>query len=144
MSQLKKLEHIQLTINSLSFGKGAGVGRHQGFVVFVAKTCPGDVVLCEITLVKKNFAEARLLEIITPGKNRRTPPCPVAFECGGCQWQQVSYERQLAEKQSLLLRTFSPLVSDPSKIAQIVASPKEFGYRNRIQVHFKNGQLGFC
>lgn len=134
---------IKVKIEKLAIG-GAGVARHEGLVIFVPQVAPNEEVLVEITLVKKNFAEAKLLEVLTPSPNRRTPPCPIADRCGGCNWQHLTEEEQRRQKEKLVLETirkFNPLIE--FEYLPLKPSPRSFRYRNRIQPKFKNGSFGF-
>ena len=98
---LKKNQEISLTIEDFT-KEGEGLGKYQGFPFFVKDTVIGDEVRVSITKLKKNYGYARLVEIATPSKDRVTPPCPVARQCGGCKLQQISYEKQLSFKKSLV------------------------------------------
>ena len=87
-------DEVEVTIESLAHG-GAGVGRADGFVVFVRGTVPGDRVRAEIGKSKKSFAEARVIEIVEPSPDRIEPES----EHPGAPWQVLPYERQIAEKE---------------------------------------------
>ncbi len=137
-TSLAKGQVIKLKIESLAFGNGAGVARHDRMVVFVSGACPGDEVRAQISLVKKNFAEAEILEIVTASENRVEPTCPVAHECGGCTWQHVEYRTQLHQKDLIVSKALSPLINESTVVSNIIPSPSELHYRNRIQLH-KNG-----
>lgn len=95
---LKKGEEIELEIDSAAF-KGKGIGKIDGLAVFVPNTAPGDVVKTRIIKRKKNYLEGKLLEVIEPGPERIEPRCSHAQNCGGCNWQHVTYEEQLRFKQ---------------------------------------------
>src|SRR5437867_13032416 len=77
-------QRVTLTITDVAFG-GEGVGRIEQFVVFVPFVIPGEEVEAEVTEVKKHFARARLLRLITPSAHRVSPRCAYFGECGGCQ-----------------------------------------------------------
>lgn len=77
---------------------GEGVGRHEGFTVFVPFALPSETVRARITLVKKTYATASLVEVLKPSPDRIQPQCPVYDRCGGCQLQHLSYEGELKEK----------------------------------------------
>ena len=79
---------------------GEGIGRYEGFTVFVPLAIPGETVRARVTLVKKTYATAVLEEILTPSPDREKPPCPVYERCGGCQLQHLSYDGELKEKRS--------------------------------------------
>lgn len=138
-------QQIIVQIDRLSVG-GRGVARHQGIVIFVPDTAPQDEVLIELSRVKKNFAEGRLIEVIHPSPARVTPSCIHAGVCGGCNWQHVSYEEQLHQKRQLVresLQKFSGFDISNPLVAETRPSPLPFRYRNRIQVHHAKGRLGF-
>lgn len=137
-------EIIELTIDSLSYNGGRGVGRHQGIVVFVPGTAPQDWARVRITLKKKRFWEGEVVEILRHSPLRRKPPCPVAMKCGGCSWQHVKYATQVEQKEQILaisLRGLSKL--GEFKILPLLGAKEEFHYRNRIQVQYENGKFGF-
>lgn len=137
-------EIIEITIDSLSYNGGRGVGRHEGIVVFVPGTAPRDRVRVRVTSKKAKFWEAELVELTEPSPLRREPPCPVADRCGGCSWQHITYAIQVEEKKKILAASLRPL----AKIATwewlpFVEAPEEFNYRNRVQVQLQNGKKGF-
>ena len=93
----RKNQEVELIIEDLG-ASGEGIGKVDGFTVFVKDTVIGDVVRVKLTKVKKNYAFARLVEVIKPSENRVEPACPVARACGGCQLQMMSYAEQLRYK----------------------------------------------
>lgn len=94
---LKKGQEVELYIESAAF-KGKGVARVDGLAVFVPNTAPGDKVKARIVKKKKNYGEAKLLEVIEEGEQRIDPKCQHARACGGCTWQHVDYKYQLEFK----------------------------------------------
>lgn len=145
-SQLvKRGDRLIVHIDRLAVG-GKGVARHEGLVVFVSDTAPGDRAEIEITFAKKNFAEARLLKVLEASSQRREPPCPVAGICGGCNWQHLTYPSQIANKRRLVtesLRKFSGFSIDDDFVKPVIESPKQLRYRNRIQLHHSGSRVGF-
>ncbi|WP_413585773.1 class I SAM-dependent RNA methyltransferase [Bdellovibrio sp. HCB274] len=134
---------IQVKIEKMAIG-GAGIARHDGLVIFVPLAAPDDELLVEITTAKKNFAEARIVEIIKPGPSRRTPPCPVANVCGGCNWQHLTEQEQQKQKEALVLETIRKFNPDLKfDYLPLQPSPRSLRYRNRIQPKFHNGRFGF-
>mgnify|MGYP002587042903 CR=1 FL=1 len=102
---MKELRHIPVQkgktydISIVRLGSsGEGVGRYEGFTVFVPFALPGETVRARITLVKKTYATASLVEVLKPSPDRIQPQCPVYDRCGGCQLQHLSYEGELKEK----------------------------------------------
>ena len=75
-------EELELHVDSLAYG-GNGVARLNGFVVFVRRGLPGDSVRARVTKVKRGFAEATMLEVLSPGSDRVVAPCPHFGACGG-------------------------------------------------------------
>ena len=83
-----------MRIDDLAFG-GEGVGRVEGFVVFVPLVIEGETVEAKITEVKKKFARAELVNVVEPAESRVEPACDYFGDCGGCQYQHMAYEAQL-------------------------------------------------
>ena len=132
-----------LQIEALANG-GAGIARDAGRVIFIAGAFPGDLVRCRLTKTKKNYAEGEVAELLQPSPRRRIPPCPVADECGGCQWQQLPYLEQLEWKQQLFSDTLVRQAGvDPALIRPIVPSAEEFAYRSRVQIKCHSTPDGF-
>lgn len=132
-----------LRIESMSHGPD-GVGRHQGRVVFVRDTAPGDVVDARITERRPAYSRAVRHAIRTAAATRREPPCPFVGKCGGCQWQHLTYEAQLVAKHRNLVDHLSRIGGlDPSPIRSIVPAPEEWRYRHRINLRVQDRRLGF-
>lgn len=93
----RKNEELELEILDMG-AEGEGIGRIQGYTLFVKDALPGDLVLVRVMKTKKRYGYARLLEILRPSPDRVEPVCPVARQCGGCQIQHCSYEKQLEWK----------------------------------------------
>ncbi len=136
-------EAIQFTIHDIAFG-GKGVGRAEGLAIFVPFVVTGERVTARLTKKKKNFAEAELLSVDEPSPDRVEPRCPYFGACGGCAYQHIRYDRQLAIKSAQVeqtLRRLGRLAEVPMRPA--IASPRDYGYRNRIRVHAEGGAVGF-
>ncbi len=91
-------KQYNLTINSLGTS-GEGVGRIEGFTVFVEGGLPHEELTVKITEVKKSYATGQLVKIVKASPDRVEPACGIYKECGGCQLQHMSYEAQLKAKQ---------------------------------------------
>jgi 23S rRNA (uracil1939-C5)-methyltransferase len=128
-------DSFRLHIDSLAHG-GAGVGRTpEGEAVFVQGVCPGDVVEAEIVTDHGRWAEARLVEVLEPSEDRRTPPCPYFGECGGCQWQHVSHEAQATSKRRIVADAFRRIGKLPDmEVLECVSVGHAYGYRNKIEL----------
>ena len=96
---LSKNDIVPLKITDMA-KTGEGIGRAEGFALFVKDTVPGDTVEAVVTKVKKSYGYARLVRVITPSEYRVEAPCEAAVPCGGCQLQMMSYEKQLEWKRS--------------------------------------------
>src|SRR5690348_8604995 len=94
---LTRGEDVVLDIESLS-GEGKTVARRDGMVFFVEEAVPGDTVRARIWKIQKKFAEAKAVEILKPSPLRTEPKCTHFGVCGGCKWQNLSYEAQLRFK----------------------------------------------
>jgi 23S rRNA (uracil1939-C5)-methyltransferase len=136
---------MNLTVTTMAFG-GEALGHHEGKVVFVPYAIPGEEVKICIEQEKKDWARAALVEISRPSKDRIAAPCPYFGPglCGGCQWQHIAYERQLALKEEIAadqLRRIGRLSDPPVRPALAVGEP--FHYRNHMQFSVApDGRLG--
>ncbi|OVE74801.1 hypothetical protein BVX97_06315, partial [bacterium E08(2017)] len=126
---------INLTINDVVY-RGKGLGRHEGCVVFVPYTLPGETVQARITKKRKNFAEAELVSVESASPMRIEPSCPLAGVCQGCSYQHIDYEEELRlkNKQFEDIMTRQAKVS-PSAFQPGVGSPSNLEYRNKIVLH---------
>ncbi len=125
---------LTVKIHDIAFG-GEGVARHEDFVIFVPFVLVGEEVEIEITEVKKNFARARLLKNISTSPQRVTPLCSYFGDCGGCQYQHIAYETQLAMKHKQIVDLFERVGGfSGTVIHPVVPCPQPYGYRNRIMV----------
>ena len=130
-------------IDRLAYG-GRGIGRLDGYVVFVPYTAPGDRVRARITKRKPGHAEADLVEIVEPSAQRATPSCPLFATCGGCNWQHLPMDVQEHWKADIVagalrqLKDFDPAIVT---IDPIVASPRPFHYRNKMEFTFGQEHL---
>ncbi len=113
---------------------GEGIGKADGFTVFVKDAVIGDTVRAKIMKAKKNYGYGRLEEIITPSPDRVEPKCQFARQCGGCQLQALSYEKQLEFKTSKVrghLERIGGFTDIPME--KILGMDQPFHYRNKAQ-----------
>jgi len=137
------MRSVELHIEDVAFG-GKGVGRVDGKAIFVPFTIVGETVSARVVREKKQFAEAELESVLEPSRHRVEPPCPYFGHCGGCSYQHISYEHQLAVKAKQVeqaMRRIGRIENPPMQA--IVPSPKPYEYRNRITVHAENGAVGY-
>jgi 23S rRNA (uracil1939-C5)-methyltransferase len=137
-----KGEELELSIESLAYG-GNGVARHDGFVVFVRGGLPGDRVLAQVTKTKRGFAEATAQVVLEPSPTRVDAPCRHFGVCGGCRFQDLAYEAQVAEKEKQVRDALIRIgrIPDPP-LEQIVRAASVYGYRNKLEYSFTAGEDG--
>lgn len=121
---------------------GDALARLDGFPIFAGNVYPGDVARVRLTEVKKGFARAELVRIERPSALRRAMPCPIAEECGGCDWTVLRLDAQLAAKERILresLRRIGKFASIPP----ITMHPSALNYRLRSRLHRDGDAAGF-
>ena len=128
---------------------GEGIGKVDGYTLFVKDAVIGDVVEVKVMKAKKNYGYAKLINVLEPSKDRVQAKCSVARQCGGCQIQELSYEKQLKFKEKKVrgnlerIGGFSSEFLD-SVMEEICGMDNPFHYRNKAQFPFgtdKNGQI---
>jgi 23S rRNA (uracil1939-C5)-methyltransferase len=130
---VKKGQELELEIAQVAFG-GRGIARVDGMTVFVDQAVPGDRVLARIFRKKKKYAEARVLELVSPSVQRVAPPCPYSGVCGGCKWQFLDYAHQLKYKQDHVQEALEHIAAITAvPVHPTIASEKVFGYRNKME-----------
>lgn len=127
-----KGQRIEINIERLGTG-GEGVGRVDGFTVFVQGALPGEKVEAVIETVKKNYAAGKLLRIITESKDRTVPQCPIYKECGGCQLQHLSYEAQLKMKKQQVIDALVHIGGQKDVPVHETLGSAPWNYRNKMQ-----------
>jgi 23S rRNA (uracil1939-C5)-methyltransferase len=127
---------LELRTERLAFG-GAAIARHEGRAVFVAYAAPNELVRAEITEVEKTFARAKVLEVLEASPDRIEPRCQHFGECGGCNYQHVTYEAQIAAKSEFVFDALTRIgkFDWPEKIVVHHAEP--WNYRSRTQLKLK-------
>jgi len=129
-------QELELQVDRLSYG-GRGVARADGYVVFVPYTAPGDVVRARLVRAKRSFGEAEVVEVLKPSADRVSPPCPYFGRCGGCTWQHLRYEAQLAAKEQIVRESLERLGGlREVPVRPILPAPQPFGYRNKMEFAF--------
>lgn len=119
--------------------EGKGVSRIEECVVFIESSVPGDIAEIEVYRKKKNFAEARIKDLIQPSPDRVQPFCEHFGVCGGCKWQHLNYEAQLHYKQKSVQNALERIGKiDAKHIESILPSDKTRYYRNKLEYTFSN------
>ena len=141
-------QEIELTIDSLT-NLGSGVGRVDGWVVFVPFSLPGETVKCRIHRNDKNCSHADLLEVLVPSPDRVVPVCPLFGECGGCQYQQLVYQKQLGWKARQVGELMKHMAGIEFPVNPCLTTEQIWHYRSKITPHFDKprdgvlGEIGF-
>ncbi len=129
-------QEVTLTIDRLT-NLGEGVGRVDGWVVFVSGALPGERVVARIWHNAANFSRGDLVKVHLRSPHRVEPRCPLFGACGGCQYQNLAYPEQLRWKQEQLREALSRLGGVEVAVDPCHPSPREWGYRTKLTPHFQ-------
>lgn len=133
---------LELEVDDLAFG-GAGVARHDGYVVFCRDVAPGDRVRARVVKARRRFADADLVEVLRSGPDRIAPPCPLVPRCGGCRLQHVDYPRALAAKAAQVAEHLARIGHiEGVEVRAPDAAIETFGYRNKMEYSAAPGPGG--
>ncbi|GKW47538.1 23S rRNA (uracil(1939)-C(5))-methyltransferase RlmD [Planococcus sp. NCCP-2050] len=126
-------QKFPLTIKRLGIN-GEGIGFFKRNVIFVQGALPGEEITAQVTNIKRNFAEARILKLRKPSPHRQTPPCPIYDSCGGCQLQHMTYGQQLVEKRDLVVQALERYLKGVNvQIEKTIGMEDPWYYRNKSQ-----------
>ena len=130
---VKKGQLIEVAITGMAFG-GKGLAKIDGFTVFVDQAVAGDVVVARIIKKKKNYAEAKVDQLITPSPQRVKAKCCYSGFCGGCKWQFLDYRQQIHYKRQHVQESLEHigLIKD-IEVHETLPSNKIFEYRNKME-----------
>ena len=139
---MQKNDLVTVAIEDIGVG-GEGIGKVDGYTLFIKDAIIGDVVEAKIVKAKKNYGYARLMNIVTPSENRvEKPACPMARRCGGCQIQEMKYGAQLAFKEGKVRGNLARIGEVPTELLDQIMHPavgmdgegmQPFRYRNKAQ-----------
>lgn len=140
---MRRGDIVTVTPEKLVAG-GASLSRVDGMPLFVASIYPGDVAKVRVTEAKKGFARGELVDLVAPGPWRRLLPCPVAEECGGCDWTALRLDRQLEAKRDIVIESLRRIGRfDPASLPEIRVHPSPLNYRLRSRLHRDGDRVGF-
>ena len=143
---MKKNETTKVTIEDIGVN-GEGIGKVDGYTLFVKDALIGDEIEAKVIKAKKNYGYARMMNILKASKHRVSAKCPVARQCGGCQIQELSYDEQLRFKEKKVRQNleriggFSPEFID-QVMEPICGMESPFYYRNKAQFPFGTDKEG--
>lgn len=139
---MQKNEVVKVKIEDIGVG-GEGIGKVDGYTLFIKDAIIGDVVEAKVMKAKKNYGYARLMNVLTPSKDRvEEVVCPMARKCGGCQIQEMKYPAQLAFKESKVRGNLERIGEVPGELLDQIMHPvvgmdeegmQPFRYRNKAQ-----------
>ena len=136
--EIRKGDTRELEVEKVIYG-GRGLAYMNNMAIFVDKAVPGDRITAKLIRVKKNFAEAKVLEVIEASPNRIIAPCPYSDYCGGCTWQCIEYEKQLEYKHAFVEDLLNHIGKATNfQVHQPLPSPQIFGYRNKMEFSFSD------
>ncbi len=152
-------QEMTVTIDSLTHG-GSGMATIGDIPVFIPNAIPGQQMTIVLTKLKDRYAEGRIVKVIRKSKEEIPARCPHFGTCGGCQWQNLPYDKQLTYKEDIVRETLEHLTPAdeavrkqlPGRVLKIIPSPQVFHYRNKLEMSFgytsmrveeKNGRKAF-
>lgn len=136
-----KNDIVTLTITGMT-AEGNGVGRSDGFAVFVPRTAVGDTVEVKLVKVLRSYAFGIVVRMLTPSPDRIEPDCPVFSRCGGCVFRHISYEAELSIKEGFVSDAFTRIGGLSPLFEPILPAPHTDHYRNKAQYPVGAGENG--
>ncbi|OUQ28988.1 23S rRNA (uracil(1939)-C(5))-methyltransferase RlmD [Lachnoclostridium sp. An131] len=139
---MKKNDLLQIKIEAMG-NAGEGIGKIDGYPLFVKDALPGDLAEVRVTKVKKTYAFARLERVLEASPDRTEPRCPLHRRCGGCQIQALSYEKQLEYKEQKVREDLIRIggFADPP-VFPVLGMDEPYHYRNKAQFPFGRNREG--
>jgi 23S rRNA (uracil1939-C5)-methyltransferase len=133
MAKPRRGDTLELVVDDLAFG-GDGVGRADGYVMFVRGGLPGDRLRVAVTEARGRYGRGLIESVVTPSPDRVEAPCPYFGRCGGCRLQHLAYPAQLAFKAKQVHDCLTRLGGlPPFELRPIVPAPEPYGYRNKME-----------
>ena len=143
MPRVKAGDELTISAGELVAG-GDAIARLDGFPIFVSNVFPGDVAVVRLYEVKKGFAKADLVRLVEPSPLRRAEPCPIADDCGGCDWTALRLDAQLDAKKRILTESLRRIGKfDVATLPEIAIHASPLNYRIRSRLHRRGAAIGF-
>ncbi len=132
-SRLKKNDQVEISIEDIG-SEGEGIGKYEGYTLFVKDTMMGDRALVQVMKTGKSYGYARLVKLIEPSQFRVEPRCPIAAKCGGCQLMHVDYRKQLEYKENKVRNCLTRIGGFTDFVMEPISGMEEpYYYRNKSQ-----------
>lgn len=136
-------QEIELVIEKIAAG-GNGMAQVDGMPIFIPGAIPGQRVLAVITSRKEHFAEGKIISVKQKSIDEIQPRCKHFWNCGGCVWQHLPYNKQIIHKETIVKETLEHVTpvdekirkSLPGRVLSIIPSPNIFYYRNKLELSF--------
>lgn len=140
---MKTGDEITISASELVAG-GDALARVDGFPVFASNVFPGDVAVVRLYEVKKGYAKADMVRLVEASPWRRAEPCPIAHECGGCDWTALRLDKQLEAKRRILTESLRRIGKfDPGSLPSVAIHPSPLNYRIRSRLQSDGDAVGF-
>lgn len=140
--EFKKNDTVTVEIQDMSHD-GSGIGKAEGYTLFIKDAVIGDTVEVKVMKAKKNYGYARLMKVLTPSQDRTEPRCPQARACGGCQLQFMKYEKQLEFKKNKVAGNLRRIGGfEDFTIEKVMGMEEPWRYRNKAQFPFGKDKEG--
>lgn len=131
---VEKNQYIDVTFEDLTH-EGDGVAKVDGYPLFVPYGLPGEQAKVKVVKTRKNFGFGKLIELYEESEHRITPPCDIFFQCGGCQLQHMTYERQLQMKQKQVQDVMRKIAHMPDvPVHPTIGMENPWDYRNKVSI----------
>ncbi|EJP6471083.1 23S rRNA (uracil(1939)-C(5))-methyltransferase RlmD [Clostridium botulinum] len=138
---MRKGKEYEFLIEETEF-PGTGIAQKDGLPVYIKGTIPGQKVLAKVTKKRREYAQAKLLEITENVDYAIENKCPHFHQCGGCSTQYISYKKQLELKKTQLLKLFKNKGIEGFEFLGVEKSPEEYEYRNKMEFTFGDMEKG--
>lgn len=136
---LQKNQIVELTVDAVT-SEGSGIGRCDGFPVFLAGAAPGDTVRAHIIKAKRTYAVGKILDVLSPAPCRIASDCPISAQCGGCTFRHMRYEAELEEKWERVRDALRRIGHLDCVVQAIVPAADTAAYRNKAQYQVRREQ----
>ncbi|MDF2510360.1 MAG: putative methyltransferase [Herbinix sp.] len=132
-TRLKKNDQVEILIEDIG-SEGEGIGKYEGYTLFVKDTMMGDRALVQVMKTGKSYGYARLVKLLDPSIFRVEPRCPIAAKCGGCQLMHVDYQKQLEYKENKVRNCLTRIGGFADILMEPISGMEEpYYYRNKSQ-----------